>query len=105
MCTLLVGATHWDQFAKSLDGGSLPESEPEVFFASAQIEKRDAEWGRGVMMRKAYAASIELVHSLAPTLAMESHTGAGACNTVWQALLDNEISGQRGVMLSLRAEG
>ena len=105
VCTLLVGATHWDQFAKSLDGGSPPGSKPEVFFAPAQIEKRDAEWGRGVMMRKAYAASIELVHSLAPTLAMESHTGAGACNTVWQALLDNEISGQRGVMLSLRAEG
>ena len=78
--------------------------EPEVFFAPAQIEKRDAEWGRGVMMGKAYTASIELVQELAPTLAMESHTGAEACNRVWQALLDNEISGQRGVMLSLRAD-
>ena len=103
-CTLLVGATHWDQFAKSVDGGPLPGSEPQVFFAPAQIEKRDAEWGRGVMMGKAYTASIELVQKLAPTLVMESQTGADACDRVWQALLDNEISGQRGVMLSLRAD-
>jgi len=102
-CTLLVGATHWDQFAKSVDDGPLLGSEPEVFFAPAQIEKRDDEWGRGVMMGKAYTASIELVQKLAPTLAMELHTGAEACNRVWQALLDNEISGQRGMMLSLRA--
>ena len=104
MCTLLVGATHWDQFAKSVDGGPLPGSEPQVFFAPAQIEKRDAEWGRGVMMGKAYTSSIELVQKLAPTLVMESQTGADACDRVWQALLDNEISGQRGVMLSLRAD-
>ena len=102
--TLLVGATHWDQFAKSVDGGPLPGSEPEVFFAPAQIEKRDAEWGRGVMMGKAYAASIELVTQLAPTLLMESHSGAEACDAIWQSLLRNQISGQRGVMVSLLAE-
>lgn len=102
--TLLVGATHWDQFAKSVDGGTLPGSEPEVFFAPAQIEKRDAEWGRGAMMSKAYAASIALVQQLAPTLVMESHSGVEACDAIWQALLDNQISGQRGIMMSLQAE-
>ena len=102
--TLLVGATHWDQFGKSLDGDPLPGSEPEVFFAPAQIEKRDAEWGGGVMMGKAYAASIGLIQRLAPTLAMESHAGTEACNTIWQALLENQVSGQRGVMLTLRSD-
>jgi hypothetical protein len=102
--TLLVGATHWDQFGQSLDGDPLPGSEPEVFFAPAQIEKRDAEWGGGVMMGKAYAASISLIQRLAPTLAMESHAGAEACNTIWQALLENEVSGQRGIMLTLRTD-
>jgi len=100
-CTLLVGATHWDQFQNSVDGGSLPGSAPEVFFAPAQIEKRDGEWGRGVMMGKAYAASIELVQRLAPNLSMESHQGADACDAIWQALLANEISGRQGVMMSL----
>lgn len=102
-CTLLVGATHWDQFQNSVDGGPLPGSAPELFFAPAQIEKRDAEWGRGVMMGKAYAASIELVQRLAPTLAMESYWGTEACEAIWQALLANEISGRQGVMMSLRA--
>ncbi|MEL0162657.1 MAG: DUF2855 family protein [Halieaceae bacterium] len=102
--TLLVGATHWDQFGQSVGGEPLPGSEPQVFFAPAQIEKRDGEWGRGVMMGKAYAASIELVTQLAPTLVMESHRGAEACDAIWQSLLRNQISGQRGVMVSLQAE-
>lgn len=100
-CTLLVGATHWDQFKTSVDGGALPGSAPAVFFAPAQIEKRDSEWGRGVMMGQAYAASIELVQRLSPSLAMESHRGTEACNGIWQALLANEISGRQGVMMSL----
>jgi len=102
--TLLVGATHWDQFGQSVGGEPLPGSEPQVFFAPAQIEKRDGEWGRGVMMGKAYAASIELVTQLAPTLLTESHSGAEACDAIWQSLLRNEISGQRGVMVSLQTE-
>ena len=102
--TLLVGATHWDQFGQSVDGEPLPGTEPQVFFAPAQIEKRAGEWGRGVMMGKAYAASIELVTQLAPTLLMESHSGTAACDAIWQALLRNQVSGQRGVMVSLQAE-
>ena len=55
------------------------------------------------MMGKAYAASIELVTQLAPTLLMESHKGAEACDAIWQSLLRNQVSGQRGVMVSLQA--
>lgn len=101
--TLLVGATHWDQFGQSVDGGPLPGSEPQVFFAPAQIEKRDSEWGRGVVMGKAYTASIELVTKLAPTFLMESHSGAEACDAIWQALLRNQISGQRAAIVSLNS--
>ena len=57
-----------------------------------------------MMMGKAYAASIELVTQLASTLLMESHSGAEACDAIWQSLMRNEISGQRGVMVSLRTE-
>jgi hypothetical protein len=100
--TLMVGATHWDQFGKSVDGGALPGAEPEMFFAPAQIEKRDAEWGRGVIMRQAYAASMQLLQRLSPLLTIEHHAGAEACVELWQALLDNQVSGQRGVMMTLR---
>jgi hypothetical protein len=100
--TLMVGATHWDQFGKSVEGGALPGAEPEMFFAPAQIEKRDAEWGRGVIMRQAYAASMQLLQRLSPLLTIEHHAGAEACVELWQALLDNQVSGQRGVMMTLR---
>lgn len=100
--TFLVGATHWDQFGKSVDGGALPGAEPEMFFAPAQIEKRNAEWGRGVIMRQAYAASMQLLQRLSPLLTIEHHAGAEACVALWQALLDNQVSGQRGVMMTLR---
>ena len=91
--TFLVGATHWDQFGKSVDGGALPGAEPEMFFAPAQIEKRNAEWGRGVIMRQAYAASMQLLQRLSPLLTIEHHAGAEACVALWQALLDNQVSG------------
>ena len=98
-----MGATHWDQFAKSVDGGALPGSEPEVFFAPAQIEKRDAEWGRGAMMSKAYAASIALVQQLAPTLVMESYSGVEACDAIWQGFWIIRFR-PAGIMMSLQAE-
>ena len=50
-----------------------------------------------------YAASIELVIRLAPTLLIESHSGAEARDAIWQSLLRNQVSGQRGVVVSLQA--
>ena len=50
-----------------------------------------------------YAASIELVIRLAPTLLIESHSGAEACDAIWQSLLRNQVSGQHGVVVSLQA--
>ena len=70
--TLLVGATHWDQFGPSMGGLPLSGS--------------------------------ELVIQLAPTLLMESHSGAESCDAIWQSLLRNQVSGQRGVVVSLQAQ-
>ena len=87
-----------------MGGEPLPGSEPQVFFAPAKVEKRDGEWGHGLMMGKAYAASIELVTQFAPKLITESHSGAKACDAIWQLLLRTQVSGQRGVVVSLQAE-
>ena len=63
--TFMVGATHWDQFGKSVDGGALPGAEPEMFFAPAQIEKRNAEWGarrhHASGLRRQYAAATKTI--------------------------------------------
>jgi hypothetical protein len=50
-----VGATHW---AAPRAGRELPGARPAFFFAPGQIAKRDTEWGRGEMMRRATAANI-----------------------------------------------
>lgn len=93
-----VGMTHWDAEVLEED---LPGSQPEFFFAPAQIDKRNADWGPGVLAQKAYAASAGLVMQLHGQLKMEYHEGADATAGIWRDLLDNNISGQRGIMVSL----
>lgn len=94
----LVGVTHWD--AESVDE-ALPGSQPQFFFTPAQIDKRNAEWGTGVLTQKGYAASAALALELKGQLNMELHRGAHACASVWRDMLDNKISGQQGIMVAL----
>ena len=39
-----------------------------------------------------------------PNLLLESQSGAEACDAIWQSLKRNQVSGQRGVVVSLQAE-
>ena len=94
----IVGVTHWD--APPADG-TLPGSQPVFFFAPAQIDKRNADWGAGVLADKAYKASAALALELKSQLQMEHHRGAGACADVWRDMLDNKISGRQGIIVSL----
>lgn len=95
----LVGVTHWD--AEQVEE-TLPGSPPEFFFTPAQIDKRNADWGPGVLTQKGYAASAALAMELKGQLKMEFHRGAQACASVWRDMLDNKISGQQGIMVSLQ---
>ncbi|MDG1906607.1 MAG: DUF2855 family protein [Arenicella sp.] len=98
--TQLVGITHWDAQRVA---EKLPGAKPEFFFTPAQIERRDDDWGTGVLMQQGYAASAELALQLKDQLTIEHYQGADACATVWRDMLDNKISGQRGIMVSLRS--
>lgn len=95
----IVGVTHWD--AEQTDE-ALPGSQPTFFFAPAQIDKRNADWGPGVLTEKAYVASGALALQLQGQLRMESHQGTQACASVWRDMLDNKISGRQGIMVSLQ---
>ena len=75
---------------------------PEFFFAPAQIDKRNGEWGPGVLMEKAYAASTDLAISLASKLDLQSHRGADRCAELWLQLLNNDVSGKQGILMSLQ---
>ncbi len=94
-----VGVTHWD--AEQVEE-TLPGSPPQFFFTPAQIDKRNADWGPGVLMQKGSAACAALAMELKGQLSMESHRGAQACASVWRDMLDNKISGQQGIMVSMK---
>ncbi len=96
-----VGMTHWE--SKPVDK-DLPGCRPVFFFTPSQIDKRNADWGPGVLMQKGYAASAELAIQLQAQLVTEYHRGADACTAIWQDTLDNQVSGQRGIIASLHSE-
>lgn len=94
----LVGATHWDS-ERSKE--AIPGSQPEFFFTPAHIAKRDADWGNGVLMKKAYGASAQLAAQLKGSITIEPIKGAEAGVQIWLDMLDNKVSGSRGIMVSL----
>jgi len=93
----MVGATHWEQRG---DNGALPGARPTFFFAPAQIAKRDEEWGPGVAMTKAIAASAEVAKKVQDELSVEWTRDVRGLATLWVDLLDNRVSPNRGLMVS-----
>ncbi len=97
----IVGATHWESFTGTQ---KLPGCKPQFFFTPAHIKKRSEEWGPVVLMEKAMTAAATLAHKLSDLIVMEHHQGADDTQQLWRDLLDNKVSGQRGLMLSLLDE-
>lgn len=97
--SLMVGLTHWD--SQEHDKTGLPGAKPSFFFAPAQIEKRNTDWGPGVLMERGYMASAQLAARLKEHLSVEHHSGAQAVRILWADMLANRVSGQRGLMMRL----
>jgi hypothetical protein len=64
--------------------------------------KVPAEWGPGVIMDKALNACVEVANRLQGTLAIEWIETADDLADTWNDLLDNKVSPDRGLMVSLR---
>ncbi len=94
-----VGATHWQSFGG--DTSALPGPRPEMFFAPSQIEKRDAEWGRGEVLRRAGIAMAELVRDVSASVTIEHMEDVTAAASAWRDLVENRVAPTRGLMASL----
>jgi hypothetical protein len=92
-----VGATHWDVPRVR---EALPGAQPAFFFAPAQIAKRDAEWGAGVLMGKANAANVAFVQSLGDTIRITEHHGPAAVEACYQDMVHNRTPPTEGLILS-----
>jgi hypothetical protein len=92
-----VGATHWDA---PRTHEPLPGAQPAFFFAPAQIAKRDAEWGAGVLMGKANLANIAFVQSLGDVLTITEHRGPAAVEARYQDMVHNRTPPTEGLILN-----
>lgn len=94
----IVGATHW-QAPRQKE--PLPGAKPTMFFAPAQIQKRDAELGPGVLMQQALDAWIEITDKLGDDFSYEHHNGAEAALDIWVRTVKGEVSPKTGILASL----
>ncbi|WP_295632439.1 DUF2855 family protein [Novosphingobium sp.] len=92
-----VGATHWDAPRPQ---EALPGAQPAFFFAPAQIAKRDAEWGAGVLMGKANLANIAFVRALGDGLRITEHRGPAAVAARYDDMVFNRTPPTEGLILN-----
>ncbi len=94
-----VGVTHWTSERFRGEGAVTPHT---FFFAPAQFQKRDADWGPGEIMRRAQRASVKIAMDTQSALKIEHVTGAKAVADVWTRLVAGQMSPDVGVMASLK---
>ncbi|MCK9381182.1 MAG: DUF2855 family protein [Sulfuritalea sp.] len=99
-----IGGTHVEQLGGARD---LPGPRATLFFAPAQIKKRNAEWGAdslGQRLLKAWQGFVGTVcDPAAPWLVVEHHTGPDAVKAAYAAVLGGRGDPRVGHMLSLAA--
>ena len=98
-----IGGTHVDQM-----GGAkgLPGPRATLFFAPAQIKKRNAEWGATVLGQRLVAGWVTFLAAVrnlvAPWLVVEQHRGAPAVAAAYAQVLGGRGDPRVGHMLSLK---
>jgi hypothetical protein len=97
-----IGGTHVDQLGTGKD---LPGPRPILFFAPAQIKKRNADWGAAVYREKlvqAWAAFRATVGNVkAPWLVAEHHKGPAQVQAAYAKVLAGQGDPRSGQVLSL----
>lgn len=101
--SIKVGATHWEAGGAPADT-ELPGPAPAFFFAPGHMARRDEQWGAGVVMQRAFAASAALAREMRDHMQVEEARGADAVVEGWLALLDNRVDPRRGLIFSLLPE-
>ncbi|CAM5785321.1 DUF2855 family protein [Rhizobacter fulvus] len=97
-----VGGTHWDELGS---GKGLPGPRPTLFFAPAQVKKRNADWGPAGLQQRlgaAWSAFMQPVTSAQPPwLHVVRGEGRAAIEAVYAALLEGRTNPAEGHMLKV----
>lgn len=101
----VVGAT---QNAEQRRGGALPGPRPTFFFAPAQIEKRNRDWGYAEMNRRLDAAQRAFIRRVSdparPWLEVHEHRGFDAARALVASMHAGRIDPRAGHVLVLNAQ-
>ena len=96
-----VGGTHWDELGS---GKGLPGPKPTLFFAPAQVKKRNADWGPGGLQKRLAEAWAGFMRPVTagdpPWLRVVAGAGPAAIESVYSALLAGRANPAEGHMLS-----
>jgi len=95
----IVGATHWEA---PRGAGDVPGARPTMFFAPAQMAKREKEWGPGEMMRRAGEAWMRLADEMGGVLDFERFEGGAAVKAAWLKAVDGDVSPRVAMVASVR---
>ena len=97
-----VGGTHWDSLGS---GKGLPGPRPVLFFAPAQVKKRNADWGAaGLLERIATAWSafmIPLTDARQPWMKVVRGRGPAALEATYAALLAGTVAPSEGHYITI----
>ncbi|MES2993920.1 MAG: DUF2855 family protein [Pseudomonadota bacterium] len=95
-----VGGTHWDELGS---GKGLPGPRPTLFFAPAQVKKRNADWGPAGLQQRLAAAWTAFMQPVTaaqpPWLQVVRGDGSAAIEAVYAALLAGRTNPAEGHML------
>jgi hypothetical protein len=97
-----IGGTHVDQLGGAKD---LPGPRPTLFFAPAQVKKRQADWGPAELGKRLVQAwrafSAKACSDRAPWLQVQHHQGPEAVQAVYAQVLAGRGDPRQGHVLSL----
>ncbi len=99
-----IGGTHVDQLGGARD---LPGPKASLFFAPAQIKKRNTDWGAAALAEKlvhgwqAFLAKVS--DPASPWLTIQVHAGRAALQPVYAAVLAGDADPRLGQVVALRA--
>jgi Protein of unknown function (DUF2855) len=96
-----VGGTHWEALSTPGQGSRIAGPKPTLFFAPAQIKKRNADWGSKPLQVKMADAWRAFLPVLDQWMHVVAGRGPEAVEQVYAALLKGQSKADQGYTLSL----
>ncbi len=97
--SMVVGASHWSE--GGMPAEPLPGPVPQFFFAPAQIAKRNADWGAGMLQERVTDAWHRFSEWTDGWLQIEASVGPAEVERTYRRLLGGNVDPRVGAVCSL----